>query len=224
MDFAKVSPMLLNEAEATTIADRVRAIEAATGAQVVVAIVGRSDVYHGLRWRAFAFGASLAALVLVASDLLRPDWISAHAALVHALGILGVGALFSLSAHFSPAFARLFLERDRAQTEVRQYAQVLFLERELFATNERNAVLILASLYERVVVVWPDLGYSGRIAEADWGRVVDPMLPAMRAGRTSDALAAGLAALDALLAEKGCRWQSGGGNAFADRPIETPGA
>jgi len=52
--------MLLNEAEATTIADRVRAIEAATGAQVVVAIVGRSDVYHGLRWRAFAFGAAFA--------------------------------------------------------------------------------------------------------------------------------------------------------------------
>jgi hypothetical protein len=50
------------------------------------------------------------------------------------------------------------------------------------------------------------------------------MLPAMRAGRTSDALAAGLAALEALLVEKGCRWQAGGRNAFADRPIETPGA
>ena len=216
--------MLLNEVEAAAVAARVRAVETGTGAQIVVAIVGRSDVYHGLRWRAFAFGAALAALVLVASDLLRPDWISAHAALVHALAILGLGALLGLIAHFSPAFARLFLERERAQTEVRQYAQVLFLERELFATNERNAVLILASSYERVVVVWPDTGYRGRVAEADWGRVVDPMLPAMRAGRASDALAAGLTALDALLVEKGCRWQSGGGNAFADRPIETPGA
>jgi len=46
----------------------------------------------------------------------------------------------------------------------------------------------------------------------------------MRAGRAGDALAAGLVALDALLVEKGCRWQSGGGNVFADRPIETPGA
>ena len=79
--------MLLNEDQAATVAARIRAIEAGTGAQVVVAIVGRSDVYHGLRWRAFAFGAGLAALALVASDLLRPDWISAHAALVHALAI-----------------------------------------------------------------------------------------------------------------------------------------
>ena len=216
--------MLFNEAEAATVESRVRAVEAGTGAQVVVAIVGRSDVYHGLRWRAFAFGAGLAALALVASDLLRPDWITAHAALVHALAILGVGALLALIAHFSSTFARLFLERDRAQTEVRQYAQALFLERELFTTNERNTVLILASLYERVVVVWPDTGYRGRVPEADWRRVVDPMLPAMRAGHVSDALAASLTALEALLVEKDCRWQAGGGNAFADRPIETPGA
>ena len=216
--------MPLTEDEAATVAARIRAIEAGTGAQVVVAIVGRSDVYHGLRWRAFAFGTGLAALALVAFDLLRPDWMSAHAALIHALVILGVGALLGLIAHFSPAFARLFLERDRAQTEVRQYAQVLFLERELFATNERNAILILASLYERVVVVWPDTGYRDRVSEADWRRVVDPMLPAMRTGRATDALAAGLAALDGLLVEKGCRWPAGGGNTFADRPIESPGA
>ncbi len=84
--------MLLTRAEADAVEARVRAIEATTGAQVVVAIVGRSDVYHGLRWRAFAFGAALAAFVLVASDLLRPDWITALAALFDALAILGGGA------------------------------------------------------------------------------------------------------------------------------------
>ena len=216
--------MVLTEAEASAIEARVRAVEAATGAQVVVTIVGRSDVYHGLRWRAFAFGAALAALALAASDLLRPDWITAHAALFHALAILGGGALLALIAHFSPAFARLFLERDRARTEVRQYAQALFLERELFATKDRNAVLILASLYERVVVVWPDTGYRDRVAARDWRRVVDPMLPSMRAERTSEALAAGLAALETLLVEKGCRGEGGDANVFADRPIETRGA
>ena len=216
--------MLLNEAEAAAIEARIRAIEAGTGAQVVVAIVGRSDVYHGLRWRAFAFGAGLAALALVSADLLRPDWITAHAALFHTLTILGGGALLALTAHFSSAFARLFLERDRAETEVRQYAQALFLERELFATKERNAVLIVASLYERVVVVWPDTGYRDYVAATEWRHVVDPMLPAMRSGHIGDALAAGLAALETLLIEKGCRWEAGGTNVFADRPLQTPGA
>src|SRR5258706_3959455 len=215
--------MPLTKAEATAVEERVRAIEAATGAQVVVAIVGRSDVYHGLRWRAFAFGAGLAALAVVASDLLRPDWITAHAALFHALAVWGGGAMLAMIAHFSPTFARLFLQRDRAHTEVRKYAQVLFLERELFATKERNAVLILASLYERVVVVWPDTGYRDRVGASDWRRVVNPMLPPMRAGRMSEALAAGLAALETVLVEKGCHWEAGA-NVFPDRPIERRGA
>lgn len=216
-------PMLLTKAEADAVEARVRAIEASTGAQVVVAIVGRSDVYHGLRWRAFAFGAAIAAFALVASDLLRPDWITAHAALFAALAILGGGAVLALLAHFSPAFARYFLQRDRAHTEVRKHAQAIFLERQLFATMERNAVLILASLYERVVVVWPDTGYRDRVAATKWRRVVDPMLAPMRAQRTSDAVTAGLAALEALLVETGCRWEAGGANAFADRPIEARG-
>jgi hypothetical protein len=50
------------------------------------------------------------------------------------------------------------------------------------------------------------------------------MLPSMRAERTSEALAAGLAALEALLVDKGCRWEAVGANVFADRPIETRGA
>jgi uncharacterized membrane protein len=216
--------MVLTAAEASAIENRVRTIETATGAQVVVAIVGRSDVYHGLRWRAFAFGAALAAFGVVVADLARPDWTTAHAALFHALAILGGGALLALVAHFSPAFARLFLERDRAHTEVRQYAQALFLTRELFATKYRNAVLIVASRYERVVVVWPDTGYRSRVTETEWRRVVDPMLPAMRDERTSEALAAGLLALEALLVEKGCRWEANGGNAFPDMPFEVPGA
>ena len=85
-------------------------------------------------------------------------------------------------------------------------------------------MLILASLYERVVVVWPDTGYRDRVSSREWRRVVDPMLPSMRTGRTSDALATGLAARGVLLVEKGCRWEAGGANVFADRPIETRGA
>ncbi len=215
--------MLLTPSEATAVEARVRAVETATGAQVVVAIVERSDVYHGLRWRAFAFGASLAALVLVATDLLRPDWITAHSALIHALAILSSGAVLALAAHFSPAVARRFLERARAETEVRQHAESLFLGRELFATPERNAILLLASRYEHVVVVWSDTAYRGRIAEAEWRSVIDPMMVSMRGGRTGDALLAGLAALETLLVEKGCRWEPGV-NVLADRPIQDRGA
>ena len=70
---------------------RIRAFESRTGVEAVAAVVDRSDRYHGLRWRAFAVGTSLAALGVVTADVLRPDWTGAHAALVTAVTILAAG-------------------------------------------------------------------------------------------------------------------------------------
>ena len=63
-----------------------------------------------------------------------------------------------LASVYVPAFARLFLRDSRATLEVSQYAKVQFLERELFATPERTAILVLVSLLERRVVILPDTG------------------------------------------------------------------
>jgi uncharacterized membrane protein len=111
---------------------RIRAFEARTGVEAVAAVVDRSDRYHGLRWRAFAAGASLAALGVVVADFLRPDWTGAHAALVTAVAILAEGLGAALLATLSRPFERLFLQRERAEGEARQRARALFLERELF--------------------------------------------------------------------------------------------
>ena len=62
----------LTEAEAAAIEARVKTFEARAGIQAVAAVVERSDVYHGLRWRAFAFAVSLAGLFVVALEALCP--------------------------------------------------------------------------------------------------------------------------------------------------------
>ena len=121
-------------ADLAAIEARIRAFETRTGVEAVAAVVERSDRYHGLRWRAFAAGASLAALGVVAADVLRPDWTGAHAALVTAVTILAVGLGCAWLATLSRPFERLFLQRERAEAEARQRAKALFLERELFAT------------------------------------------------------------------------------------------
>ena len=62
---------MLNAAEREAIDARVAAIEAATGAEVVTAVIGKADAYPELPWTAFAAGASLAALgAVVAAALL----------------------------------------------------------------------------------------------------------------------------------------------------------
>src|SRR5450631_4346178 len=112
--------MYLTRTEADAIEARTASLEAHAGVQVVTAVVGKADHYVELPWKAFALGAVLAALAVVMADLLRPDWVGAHVALMHVVTILGVGGANALLAIFVPAYARVFLTNLRRDTEVRE--------------------------------------------------------------------------------------------------------
>lgn len=190
--------------------------------QVVVAVVRRSDSYLELPWKAFALGASLAALGLVLWSAWRPQWVTSRTTLLDAVAILGAGATGALLAIFVPPFARLFLRRVRREVEVRQYAQSLFLTRELFRTHGRTAVLILVSHFERRIEILPDVGLHDRVAETEWHAVIEAMAPHLREARPFHALREALVAVERLLVSKGFHG-TGALNELPDRPIEDRG-
>ena len=215
--------MFLSPSQADAITARIANVEAGTGVQVVVAIVGRAARYPEARWKAFALAVSVAALVVGATALVRPDWTAASSAL-GAMAVLAAGISNALVATLVDRYARLYVRHNRAAAEVRQYAEGLFLARELFATPARTAVLVVVSLLERVVVIHADRGCTDRIGAAEWDSVVAPMTVALRSGDRAGAAQAGLGALQALLGRKGF---VGGGptpNALPDRPLEERGA
>ena len=193
----------LTPQQAAAIERRIGEVEAGTGVQIVAAVWPRSDDYPEIPWRAFALGASVAALIAIAFDIGRPDWLSAQALLLQAIMILGVGALAGLVAAKPSAYARQFLTQARARTETRQCAESLFLTRELFATPRRDAVLLFVSQFEHRVVIVPDVYCRGRVSHAEWEAVIAQMTPKLREGRTADALLAGLSAVEALMLGKG---------------------
>ena len=199
-------------------------IEARTGVQVVTAIVGKADHYAELPWIAFAFGASIAALGAVVADWLPPQWVSGEVALVHTITILGFGGASALAAVFIPAYARAFLREARRDLEVRHYAESLFLRRELFKTRARRAVLILLCRFERKVEILPDVGLHSAIDGSDWRRVIAAMAPSLREARFAEALHAGLASLEEMVASKGFTRHKGEHNELPKRPIEEDGA
>jgi uncharacterized membrane protein len=216
--------MFLSSAEASAIATRIGDVEARTGVQVVVAIVGRAARYPEARWKAFALGVSLGALVVGASWFVRPEWDAGGTVFGGVVAVLAAGIVSALVATFVPGYQRLFVRHNRAAAEVRQHAEGLFLGRELFATPARTAVLIVVGLFERAVVVHADRGFNGHVATADWEAVVAPMTVALRSGERAGAVQAGLAALQSLLVRRGFDGQRVGAGMLPDWPIEERGA
>jgi uncharacterized membrane protein len=214
---------MLAPADAAAIEARIRAVESRTGAQVVVALVERTDRFHGLRWRAFALGASMAALATVLADVLRPDWVTSHTAIVTAAIIIGAGLSCAALATVWPRFERLFLSFTRAQAEVRQRADSLFLERECFATTQRNAVLLVAGRFERAMAVVGDVAYRGRIDDGEWQAVVDATTAGLAAGNARAAFIAGLDRLESLLVAKGFVAYGAAHDELPDAPLEIDG-
>jgi putative membrane protein len=209
--------MRLPPTEAEAIDRLIETVEARTGVQVVVAVVPRSDSYAELPWKAFALGASLAGAAVVLANL----WLTV---LLDTLIVLGTAAVCALLAVFVPPFARLFLREVRSHAEVRQYAESLFLRRELFRTRDRRAVLVLVSQFERRIEILPDTGLAGRVRATDWRQVIEVMTPHLRDARAFHALQDGIGAVERVLLANGVRATAPTANELPNRPIEEPGA
>ena len=216
--------MLLTPDERRKIDQCVAAFEARTGTQVVAAVVDKSDDYPEIPWKAFALGVAVTALGLLVIELVRPDWPGAWHTLVFSVTTLGVGAGLALATLRSASVARLFLNPVRAEAEVFQHAEGLFVRNELFRTRERNGLLILVSRFERRVVVLPDVALGARVAKTDLQRIVDHVSRMLAENRVCDGLCGGIAEAGSLLATAGFVAGGAATNEIPDSVIEEGGA
>jgi putative membrane protein len=215
--------MQLSAKEQQEINELAQQFEKASGAQAVAAVVGKADDYPDIPWKAFALGAGLAALAVVADEFIHPDWASIHTPVRDVAVILAAGVLLALLSMYVAVFARLFLNRSRAAAEIRQYAQGIFLQRELFRTAERVGILILVCRFERKVFILPDSGISRHLARGELDRVIATMAPHLALWQPVDAFRTGFDALAALLASKNFRPQSQG-NELQDGTVVEEGS
>jgi len=216
---------ILSESDRNRLDQRIAEAEKRTGAQIVLAIVRRSDSYAELPWRAFALGASIAGLLVCIADAFSGGWNFVATSLIPVAAILGAGAAFALLAVPVPRFARLFLSGHRAETEVRQYAESLFLRRELAATAGRTAVLLLVSLFERRVVLLPDKGLGSRLTDDAMRDTIAKMIPPLAKSDVRLALETGLERLSQALESSAPGVSAGSGkNELPDQIIEEKGA
>lgn len=166
--------------------------EVQTKAQIVLATVRRSDNYAEIPWKAFAFGVSITAFTVFLLDLLIFRWITDTMVLFSVAAILAAGAIFVLFTLLFSGFARLFLSESRREAETLQYAESLFLSRELFTTEGRRGILLLVSQFERQVVILPDKGVRDRLNAEVMKNIILEMKHNLRQDEVMKALETGL--------------------------------
>ncbi len=195
-------------------------VEKRTNTQIVLAVIQRSDSYAELPWKAFALGASITGLLVFIVDLSSYGWYPKVTVLSAVAGILGGGAVFALLTALIPGFAKRFLSSFRADVEVRQYAESLFLSRELFATGNRTGILVLVSLFERKIVILPDKGLRDRLPNDAMQSIITAMTRFLKRNEISGAFESGLEQLSHTLEPN---VQGKGKNELSDEIIEEKG-
>jgi putative membrane protein len=204
--------VILEPSEQQSIAARTREIEQRTGAQVLVAVLGRARAYPEATWRAFSAGAALGAALSVVVSLLRPDW-PARSDSLRATGLaLLAGAVAALAARAVPALTRALVAPHAREAAARDRARALFVEHGVHGTRDRVGVLVLVSLLERRVELVPDAGIAARVAPSAWEDVLAAMRPALSSRHTALAFTSGLDALERALAGAGLSPAPGAGN------------
>ena len=216
--------MPVSEKEQQEINTLVRRFEAQTGIEAVAAIVDKADFYPEIPWKAYAIGSALGALAAVAFPFLLTDWSAAWTLAFTAMAILGIGASCAAATALAPSFGRLFLDRIRAQAEVRQYAIGVFVEREVFRTSGRNAVLMLLARFERAAVILPDSGLATYAPAAELDRIAARMREIAAAEDAIAAFRAGLEALSVLIREHGYSPAAAPENTLDDSVVAESGA
>ncbi len=194
---------VFNDADRAHLEGQIREAEQQTGSQIVMAVIKRCDNYPEIPWKAFALGASATSLVVLLLDLFFPAWITNTNIILSVSAILLAGAFLSLATIILPGFAGRFPAGSRRETEPLQYAQSLFLARELFATEGRRGVLLLVSLFERQVVILPDTGIRNRLGEDNIINIISGMKPHLKKGSLREAMEKGLEGIVTALSPPG---------------------
>jgi putative membrane protein len=214
--------MKLSEQDKSHISELAARVEARTGIQVLAVVTGKSDAYPEIPWKAFSMGAALATLAQAVAVSLRLEW-DPIPSLLSWTAVLGAGMVLALAAIFLHPVARLFLGKERAAEETKQYAQSLFLERGLTRTQSRTAVLILASQFEHRSAIVADTGIIDRIPQTELEKIAAAMDASLARGSAPVALAGGLSTLEELLLQRGFAPAPGAGDEIAQEFLETEG-
>ncbi len=185
--------MRLTDADRVLLREAVRALEAKSRAEVVLAVRPRSDSYSR---GPLLFGVVVAWTVL-GFELFSPYEFPLDAIFLEPAMI---GACTAFLAASIPAFTRILASPKKRRQSVERAARATFQERGVGLTRERTGVLLYVSLLERDAVIVADKGITDMVPPEVWTPVVSRVVASARSARDAAGLAQAIQLLTAPLA------------------------
>jgi putative membrane protein len=156
----------LDPAVAASLAERIRAIEAASSAEVVVEIRAHSGSYAHADARFAALAAFVVLLIVLFSPWdIDPIWVPP---VVLATYIMGV-----LLARISDFVRRSMTSRRDRDTRVRVAAAATFVERGVTNTSRETGLLVFLSALERRMELIADRGILDAVPVLEWNQMLE---------------------------------------------------
>ena len=154
------------------IKEAVGTLEQATAGELVLYFARKSDNYPGAGWKfSGIIGGSAAFIIGLLSYLwMLPSWLTP---MIISILILSLMIVSFLLAVFVPDLRISLSSSTIVSQRVLTKARDIFLEEEVFKTNERIGILIYISELEHKVVILGDSGINAKITKDDWTHIVD---------------------------------------------------
>jgi putative membrane protein len=156
----------LDPAVAASLAERIRAVEAASSAEVVVEIRAHSGSYAHADARFAALAAFVTLLIVLFSPLdFDPIWVPPV--------VLGAYITGALLARLSNFIRRSMTTRRDRDTRVRTTAAATFVERGVTNTSRETGLLIFLSVFERRMELIADRGILDAVPVLEWNQLLE---------------------------------------------------
>ncbi len=191
-----------NQADKDKIKEAVASLEKATAGELVIYFARRSDNYPGAGWKfASLIGGTVALIIgLLAYFWLLPAWITP---LVISIMLVSLMLLAYLLATFIPNLKLSMVAGHVIGQRVLTKARDIFLQEEVFNTNDRIGILLFISELEQRVVVLGDSGINKKIDKEDWKHIVDTVVLGIKHGQTAQGIVNAVAICQDLLLKHG---------------------
>lgn len=184
------------------IKEAVASLENATSGELVLYFARKSDSYPGAGWKFSAMiGISVAFIIGLLSYLwMLPAWLTP---LVISITIFCLMVLAYILAIFIPNLRLSLSSSHVVSHRVLTKARDIFLQEEIFKTNNRIGILIYISELEEKVFVLGDSGINSKITKEDWKHIVDTIVLGIKHKQTAQGIVNAVAICQDLLLKHG---------------------